>query len=228
MNDTTVHFVRFFNLSKLRPCSKIDTKKYVYISILRYLQFIGCLFVGHCILWIYEYVYFSIVGTEELLEKKFIFSEENHLHMIDHVFLPRKLPNDITNKRLEDSEFAILSLMCDVIGEFEPHIPHEIVKLFDNMHELHVPKINPNELSGQISVLQPNQMMGIYVRKANCALFMYRSPFIEIDDDKKNITLATFQANLSNQDNYGDEDDINGDIQVKNVRRLSSITLFKH
>lgn len=163
-----------------------------------------------------------------MLEEKFIFSEENHLHMIDHVFLPRKLPNDITNKRLEDSEFAILALMCDVIGEFEPHIPNEIVTMFDKMHELHVPKINPTELSGQISVLQPNQMMGIYVRKANCALFMYRSPFIEIDDDKKNITLATFQVNLSNQDIYGSDDDINGDIQVKiKARSLSSIQILK-
>lgn len=148
---------------------------------------------------------------------KFKFGEDNHPHMVDHVFLPRKLPNDLTNKRLEDTECAMLALMCDVISEFDRHISIEVSLLFERLYSLHVPKMTSTELSEQMSELQPKQMMGIYVRKANCAVFLCRMQATKAEDNKDEITLATFQANLSNEQIYGDEEGVHHDIQVKSI-----------
>lgn len=129
--------------------------------------------------------------------------------------------------------------MCDVLNEFDqPHVPDVVRDLFTNMHELLCQakksypvkndtvdspshgriKIDPAELSLQIRNLQPKQMMGIYVRNANCGLMLMRSP----SDDSDRIAIATFQPNLTNEQIYGTDDNISGDIQV-NIRDTITI-----
>lgn len=161
---------------------------------------------------------FVVTESDDLESKKFKFGEDNHPHMVDHVFLPRKLPNDLTNKRLEDTECALLALMCDVISEFDQNISIEVALLFERLYSLHVPQMTSTELSEQMSQLEPKQMMGIYVRKANCAVFLCRMLATKSEDNKDEITLATFQANLSNEQIYGDEEGVCHDIQVKSTK----------
>lgn len=57
-------------------------------------------------------------------------------------------------------------------------------------------------------------MMGIYVRNSNCGLMLMKSSSAESNE----ITIATFQSNLSNDQIYGTDDNIIGDIQVKYIR----------
>lgn len=107
-------------------------------------------------------------------------------------------------------------MMCDVINEFEKtHIPDAVRKMFQGMQQLHCQpaKIDPVELSSQIRSLHRNQMMGIYVRNTNCALFLMRSP----SEETSEMTIASFKPNLSSKEIYGTDDNINGDLQVNQL-----------
>lgn len=150
----------------------------------------------------------------------FMFNEEVHLHMIDHVFLPRMLPTDLPSQP-ERTECALLAMMCDVINGFEQQDMPDVVKdLFKKMYSLHCQnKIEPNKLSAQMKNLQPKQMMGVFLRKANCGLFLMRSKSEKSDE----VTMATFLANLPNEEIYGiDDTKINGDIQVTEMHQTKT------
>lgn len=140
--------------------------------------------------------------------------EQNLEHMIGHVFLPRKLPEGHANfNRLERTEKCLLGTLCDVINEFKlPLIPETVKKMFESIEQLQFDdQFDPKVLAAQIGELQAKQMLGVYMRKANCGLFLVRTPSADT------IIAATFQANLSDERIYGDvpSHKINKDIQVK-------------
>lgn len=128
----------------------------------------------------------------------------------------------INSDEMHRRENYLLKMMCKTLHKlkerFPEHIPTVVRNLFDNFEQLnsHV-KIDPNELSTQIMELQPNEIMGVYVRKANCSLLFTKSP------SSNEVTIAPFQVNLSNEQIYGDVQvvggDINGDIQVKHTHQ---------
>lgn len=105
-----------------------------------------------------------------------------------------------------------LALMCDILNECEIPNMEAVRKLFSSMHDLHdVTKLDTgSKISSQIQNLRPNQMMGIYVRNSNCGLMMMRSP----SEQSYEMTIASFQPNLTNEQIYGNEDSVKGDIQV--------------
>lgn len=138
--------------------------------------------------------------------------EQNLSHMIDHVFLPRNLPVDVAISRLERTEKCLVGTLCDVINEFKTiNIPESVKKLFVNLERLYLgDRFDASILSEQIGDLQAKQMMGVYMRKANCGLFLMRTQSTDA------LIAATFQANLTNETIYGDVErpNINNDIQV--------------
>lgn len=149
--------------------------------------------------------------------------------MIDHVFLPRHLPMDfihMNSDQLRRVEGGMLSIICETMRAFEePHNPDVVRDLFDKLRQLHNhTELDPIILSTQFMELRPNGMMGIYVRKANCGLFLKKSPA------SNEVTMATFQVNLTNEQVYGDNrgDNINGDIQVEHTTAMvaSFFSLF--
>lgn len=132
--------------------------------------------------------------------------------MIDHVFLPRHLPTDYAYSRLHRTEKCLLATMCEVIDDFmQSHIPDTVKRLFANMKQLHfADKFDSKLLSTQINNLQAQQMLAVYCRKANCGLFLMRA------QSSDELTMATFQVNLTNEQIYGnvEANKITGDIQV--------------
>lgn len=133
--------------------------------------------------------------------------------MIDHVFLPRYLSQDNNSDELHRVEVCMLMLMCETIDAIEEQLMPEIVrKCFDKLIQLYVSvKIDPIKLSTQIKELQPNEMIGVYVRNANCSMLIKKSPL------NNEVTLAAFPVNLTGKQVYGDGNgrNINGDIQVR-------------
>lgn len=128
----------------------------------------------------------------------------------------------INSDELHRRENYLLTMMCETIHKFQErfpeHIPTVVRNLFDKFEELNSHgKIDPNKLSTQIMELQPNEIMGVYVRKANCSLLLTKSP------SQNEVTIAPFQVNLSNEQIYGDVQvvggDINGDIQVNHTQQ---------
>lgn len=113
--------------------------------------------------------------------------------MIDHVFLPRKSLVNYPNSRLESTEKCLLLMMCDIINDFQTiHIPETVKQLYDNMKHLYSgDQIDPEVLSTRITGLQPEGMLGVYIRGANCGLFLKRMKSVD------KLVVATFQVNLS-------------------------------
>lgn len=111
--------------------------------------------------------------------------------------------------------------MCDVLKGFDSsHVPDNVQNLFTSMHNMYrQSKTSPAEyvLSSQIRKLHAKQMMGIYVRSANCGMLLLTP------DDTSQITIATFQPNLTNEQIYGSDDNVYGDIQV-NLTNSNSMT----
>lgn len=140
------------------------------------------------------------------------------MSLIDHVFLPRRLSTDdlhanINSAHLHRTEKFLLTDMCKTIKGLQQHIPPVVKNLFDKFEQLHSDgEIDPNQFSTQIRELQPNEMMGVYVREANCSMLLMMSP------SSNEVTIAPFQVNLSNEQIYGDN--INGDIQVKHTKLI--------
>lgn len=133
----------------------------------------------------------------------------SHRYMIDHVFLPRKLPEKPLD--LHNTESNLLRSITTIIESLENEsIPSAVQRLFTNMRQLHcIDALHPKAISEQIKNMKTGEMLGIYVREQNCGLFIHRAN----DDDE--VTLSTFCASLPNEMVYGTN--INGDIQVRNT-----------
>lgn len=111
----------------------------------------------------------------------------------------------------------MLVTICEVINEFKSTHVSETVKLFANMKQLYyADQFDPKALSTQITELEANQMLGVYIRKANCGMFLKRT---ESADD---VIVATFQVNLTNEQVYGNVEgnEINHDIQVMHLELI--------
>lgn len=132
----------------------------------------------------------------------------SHRNMIDHVFLPRKLPEkplDLHNT--ESSLLKSLTKIIELLGN--ESIPSAVQRLFTNMTQLHcIDELRPKAISEQIKNMKMGEMLGIYVREQNCGLFFHMA-----NDDE--VTISTFCASLPNEKVYGSN--INGDIQVRNI-----------
>lgn len=147
-----------------------------------------------------------------MYEAKFkFFNNESFIfdRMVEHAFLCRK-PLD-TKAELEQTEIGLLAMMDDAVNNIDERIiPSRVRLLFDNMHALYrQDEFKPEMISNQIrhGIMSPHDMIGIYVRSANCGLFLSQT-------QTGTVTMATFQANLSNKDIYGVRKNRNGDIQV--------------
>lgn len=143
-----------------------------------------------------------------MYERKFKFSDQIYERMINHVFLCRKPPDG--NGYLEQVEVSLLAMMDDVINDMgDRAIPNNVRVLFDNMYDLYGQNVfAPEKISNQIQAISnPDDMMGIYVRNANCGLFLLQT-------QPQTVTLATFQANLANKHIYGSAKNPNNDLQV--------------
>lgn len=142
---------------------------------------------------------------------------DSHRNMIDHVFLPRKLPE----KRIDlyNTERNLLRSMTATIESLDNEIlPSVVRQMFSNMTQLHCSDIlDPKIISSQMKNLKSGSMMGIYVREQNCGHFIHMA-----NDDE--ATISTFQASLPNEMIYGGS--INGDIQVREYLSNSGYTYF--
>lgn len=127
-------------------------------------------------------------------------------NMIDHVFLPRKLPG--TPIDLLQTELSLLKLMTTTVNSFDNAVfPSSVQQLFTNMMHLHcIDSLNPSAISKKMANLKLGDMLGIYVRAQNCGLFIH----VVADGE---VTLSTFGASLPNEVVYGDN--IDNDIQVR-------------
>lgn len=139
----------------------------------------------------------------------------SHRPMIDHVFLPRTLPQKPID--LHNTERNLLNLMTATIESLENGIlPSAIRQMFINIRQLHcIDLLDPKKISKQMKNLKIGDMMGVYVREQNCGLFIHRS-----NDDE--VTISTFSASLPNEMIYGDT--INGDIQVNSTFFISKLS----
>lgn len=142
---------------------------------------------------------------------------DSHRNMIDHVFLPRKLPENPID--LYNTERNLLRSMTATIESLGNEIfPSVVRQMFRNMTQLHCSDIlDPKIISSQMKNLKSGSMMGIYVREQNCGLFIHMA-----NDDE--ATISTFQASLPNEMIYGGS--INGDIQVRKFLPNSGNTYF--
>lgn len=139
--------------------------------------------------------------------------------MIDHVFLTKNLSVDYSKNRLESTGKCLLVTMCEVINESKSLRVPETVKLFANMKQLYIgEQFDPKVLSTQITNMEANQMLGVYIRKANCGLFLKRT---ELADE---VIMATFQVNLTNEQVYGNVEGnkIRHDIQVMQSKLIGA------
>lgn len=154
------------------------------------------------------------------VDEELVSTITSHRNMIDHVFLPRKLPGKPLD--LHNTESNLLESITTVIESLESEaIPSAVQRLFTNMRQLHcIDELRPKAISEQMKKLKMGEMLGIYVREQNCGLFIHMA-----SDDE--VTISTFSASLPNEMVYGSN--INGDIQVRSTfehscHKLNSIT----
>lgn len=130
--------------------------------------------------------------------------------VIDHVFLPRKLP-EIADKteitKNDDDEEFILETFAKVVKSMAA-IPLPVKGLFAKMETLHCgnKKDYRKLLQDQLRDLSESSYFGIYIEKQNCALLLRGL------SDRK-ITFATFRTSLPNEIVYGEN--VQHDMQVK-------------
>lgn len=133
-------------------------------------------------------------------------SEENHMIFLNHVVLPRFLPQ-IKSEHLHGEELALISCMVHNVVqnvELANNVPPNTVKMlrgFDEMHRT----LTPDVVSGQISELKPGEIFAMFVRSQNCAV-MIHMPLNQSD----RVIVATFPGYLDPK-HVSDED---SDIQV--------------
>lgn len=131
-------------------------------------------------------------------EYEYKFQKDIHEHIVNHVFLPRRLPSFQTAKETETHELHIMDLMKSIVGISEMELPFSMLKLMKVLH-------NSTSFHFHLTRLKPGEMIGFHADKQNCAILVYRP-----SGNSNEVLVSTIQSSLQSIYEEG-----GGDIQVK-------------
>jgi len=143
--------------------------------------------------------------------------EDEFKFIINHVFLPRKLPNKIDDQaKYEASETNILIVTKNVIKNlssmveangFNIDLYREIVRMFIVWKQMqNTAYLNAAMIRKQIKSLKENQSFPLYLRAQNSCIIL------EMLSNKQNypVVLSSFRVSLSNEEVLSTTGDIYG------------------
>lgn len=133
--------------------------------------------------------------------------EDEFKFLINHIFLPRKLPNKIVDQsKNDDNEALFLLITKNTIKNLNNLIEktsldkiffREILRIFVNWHKIQNSIfLNGNQIRKTLKSLKSNQSFPLYLRAQNCCII------IEILSKKQNypVVFSTFRPSLSNEE----------------------------
>lgn len=136
----------------------------------------------------------------------FLAKESNFMALINHIFLPKKLPSG-EDEAIIAHEFGLLLLMRDTVLNFEDIITSNTRKWIETTFEIESESpLNVQRISSAINELQPGEMFTLYIRWQNCGL----SVFVPNDGTSppENVIVSTFEPSLKNEIVYSNLSDI--------------------
>lgn len=124
-----------------------------------------------------------------------------------HVFLPRQLPDVLSESGIAQDETFILGQLQDALVAMGDAVPRSVANLFKSMNDLQKDETREIVFS-QMKNFKKSDLLGFYLPQQNCALLL-RS----LKAGK--ATFAYFQTSLAGSTVYGE--DVKTDIQVENA-----------
>lgn len=136
--------------------------------------------------------------------------QEMHEMLMNHVILPRFLPQNKSKNHHQD-ERALLACMMENIDDLSKWIPRNTVKMFHALDRINR-NFQPAVVSKEIRELKCGETFAMFVRRQNCAI-MIHIPLGDINSNQTNRAIVSwFPGNLHPKNVYNAD----SDIQVRN------------
>lgn len=116
---------------------------------------------------------------------------ENDENLLNHIVLPRVLPDERGQNKFRDSN--LLFHLNEAIDNLSSWIPSTTVHLFNSLIRTHE-NLTPETITGEINALQPGQTFTMFVQRQNTG-FMIHMPY-EQAKESKTVIVSTFPSSL--------------------------------
>lgn len=135
------------------------------------------------------------IDTDEEFEDEVL---EKRIKVMNHILLPRKLPQEQYDSCHTDLE--LMNQMVEIVQRLAEHLPARTVKLLKKMHQIYL-KCTPKAVSEAIKTLGPGDTFAMFLRSQNCAI-MFHVPKDENVDNVQNVIIATTPRSLAPSEIY--------------------------
>lgn len=132
-------------------------------------------------------------------------SQEIRDNLLNHIILPRVLPQDKPERFIE---LKLMTHMIENVEDLANCLPEKTVELFRRLKRVHH-ECSPIVISEEIKSLRPGDTFAMFVRRQNTVFMIYMLPNEDINNrSAQNVILSTFPATLHPNQIYATESDI--------------------